>query len=415
MTNTYQSNIPLLDKNITSLPVSADFLICGGGIIGLTLARELMIKGAQNIVILEKEAELGMHASGRNSGVLHAGIYYSPDSLRAKSCLRGNMMMKQYCKEKGLPVLETGKVIVVSHDEEIETLKELYERALKNGARVELIDSKQLKEIEPHASTYMTALYSHDTAVVDPKLILYSLYKDLISSGKVNIIFSAEMQGLKGSSMAVTSRGTIGFQTFINASGAYSDTVAHLFGVGLNYKLIPFKGVYKKIRDNRSSIVKSNIYPVPNMKNPFLGIHFTRAVNGGIYVGPSAMPALGRENYGILQGANRESIDIVLREALLFSANTGLRKTALAELKKYFSKNFFNDAQKLIPELEEDDLIPSEKTGIRPQLVDWKKKELVMDFIVIKDSNSIHILNTISPGFTSSMEFASLAAAQYLS
>lgn len=403
-----------LEKSISALTGSADFLICGAGIIGLTIARELAKRGAQNIVVLEKEEELGRHASGRNSGVLHAGIYYSPDSLRARSCLNGNILMKRYCREKNLPLSESGKVIVAKNDKEIETLKELYGRALKNGARVELIDEKRLREIEPHAQTHMTALHSLDTSVVDPKLILKSLHSDLVSSGKVKVLAGTEMQGIKGSSTAVTSHGTIKFETFINASGAYSDKVAHLFGVGLNYRLIPFKGIYKKLRSERSYIVKGNIYPVPDIKNPFLGIHFTRSVNGEIYVGPTAIPSLGRENYKMLQGIEIESIDILLREALLFAVNERLRGTALSELKRYLSGYFFEDAKKLVPDLKKKDLMPSEKTGIRPQLVDWNKKELVMDFIVIKDGRTIHVLNTISPGFTSSMDFASFVVGKYI-
>ncbi|MBI4699193.1 MAG: FAD-dependent oxidoreductase, partial [Nitrospirae bacterium] len=351
-----------LEKNISALPDRADFLICGAGIIGLTIARELAKKGAQNIFVLEKETELGRHASGRNSGVLHAGIYYSPDSLRARSCLKGNFLMKHYCREKNLPVLETGKVIVAKNDEETETLKELYKRALKNGARVELIDEKRLKEIEPHAKTHRTALYSLDTSVVDPKLILKSQHSDLTSTGAVKFLAGTELRGIKGSNTAVTSYGPIKFETFINASGAYSDKVAHFFGVGLNYKLIPFKGIYRKLRSERSSIVKGNIYPVPDIRNPFLGIHFTRNVNGEIYLGPTAIPALGRENYGILQGADLESINILFRDALLFAFNARLRNTAFAEIKKYFFTSFFEDAERLMTGLNKEDILPYGKT-----------------------------------------------------
>ncbi len=392
----------------------ADFLICGSGIIGLTIARELLKRGCENIVIIEKEDNLGKHASGRNSGVLHAGIYYSPDSLRAKSCLNGNFLMKQYCKEKNLPLLESGKVIVTKNEGELETLRELHNRALKNGAKVELIDEKQLREIEPNAKTHLMALYSHYTAIVDPKAVLKSLYNDLISSEKVKILTSTEFKGVKGSDTVIASNKNIKFNTFINASGAHSDKIAHLFSVGSNYKLIPFKGTYKKLNDEKSSLVKGNIYPVPDIRNPFLGVHFTKNINGEVYLGPTAIPAFGRENYGALEGIDREVFDILFRDALLFAVNRRFRNTALIELNKYFSKFFFEDAHALVKDLKPEDILPSDKVGIRPQLIDWKKKELVMDFIVIKDSNSIHILNTISPGFTSSMDFAAFIVEKYI-
>lgn len=391
-----------------------DILICGGGIIGLTIARELIKAGYKNILIIEKENDIGKHASGRNSGVLHAGIYYTPDSLRARLCLKGNFLMKQYCREKKLPLSETGKAIVVRDEKEVGTLKELYNRAVKNGAKVELIDEKQLSEIEPNANTYEIALYSYYTAVTDPKAVLESLYNELISSGKIKILKHIEFKGIKGSSTAITNKEEIQFDTFINAAGAYSDKVAHAFGVGLNYKLIPFKGVYKKLKHGKSSMVKGNIYPVPDIENPFLGIHFTRSVNGEVYLGPTAIPALGRENYGGVGGINLESIDILLKDFTLFLNNSKFRNVALIEPKKYFFKFFFEDAKKLVKNLKPEDIMPSDKVGIRPQLVDWSKKELIMDFIVIKDGNSVHIMNATSPAFTSSMAFAELVVREYI-
>jgi len=386
----------------------AEVLICGAGIIGLTIARELLERGCENIVILEKEMEVGKHSSGKNSGVLHAGIYYTPNTLRAKSCLNGNFLMKDYCKQKGIPVSETGKVIVTKNEGEISTLKELHERARANGAKVELIDEKQLDEIEPYAKTCQLALYSHYTAVLDPKAVLESLYHDLISSGKVKILLGTEFKDLKGSNTVLTNKGKIKFNTFINAAGAYSDKIAHAFGLGLNYRLIPFKGTYKKLRKEKSHIIKGNIYPVPDIRNPFLGVHFTKVIHGDVYLGPTAMPAFAREDYGFWEGWNRESIRILFNDSVLFFINDKFREVALTEPKKYLFKFFFEDAKKLVKSLNPDDVLPSDKAGIRPQLVDWEKKELVTDFLVIKESNAIHILNTISPGYTSSMDFAKM-------
>src|SRR6185369_2257224 len=210
----------------------ADILIVGAGIIGLTIARELLRTGHGDIVIIEKEPELGRHASGRNSGVLHAGIYYSPDSLKAKSCLNGNFLMRGYCKEKGLPLLENGKVIVARSAQELPMLDELFRRATANGAKVEMIDERQLAQLEPNARTVERALFSHYTAVVDPKRVLKSLKEELLHSGRVKLHLDCRLTGLSGSGRAATSRGEIGFNRFINAAGAYCDQVAKLFGVG---------------------------------------------------------------------------------------------------------------------------------------------------------------------------------------
>ena len=393
---------------------AADILIVGGGIIGLTIARELVQNGYENIIIIDKEKDLGKHASGRNSGVLHAGIYYAPDSLKAKSCLSGNFLMRAYCKEKGLPLLETGKVIVTRSEDEIPILKELYERAIANGARVDLIDRHQLNEIEPNARTCEQALYSHHTAVVDPKKVVLSLKTDLAATGKVKFLLDCAFRETSGRSTAITSLGKIGFNYAINAAGAHCDRVAQAFNVGLHLRMIPFKGIYKKLKRDKSHLVHGNIYPVPDIRNPFLGIHFTRNVHGEVYLGPTAIPALGRENYGVIQGIDAEGFKIIYRDAVLFFANPKFRDVALREPRKYLSQFFFSSAAELVKQLDPADIEPAEKVGIRAQLVDWENKELVMDFLVVHEENSIHVLNPVSPAFTSSMDLAQKLVRDYL-
>jgi L-2-hydroxyglutarate oxidase len=391
----------------------AVIVICGVGIIGLTIARELVKRGYNDILIIDKEDGPGKHASGRNSGVLHAGIYYTPDTMRAKSCLAGNFMMREYCKEKGLPLIEAGKVIVAKNEEELPILKKLYHRAIENGAKVELVDEKELAEIEPNAKTSCQAIYSHYTAVVDPKRVILSLYKDLLSTSSVRAEFGTRFLGSQNGNVIVTNKGKIGFGIFINAAGAYSDKIAHAFEFGRGYKLIPFKGIYKRLIKKKSDLVRGNIYPLPNIRNPFLGVHFTKSVHGEVYLGPTAIPAFGRENYGILKGLERESIEIVCRDVRLFLKNENFRDVALEETRKYSFKYFFEDAKKLVRELHPSDIENSSKVGIRPQLVDLKKNELVMDFLIQKDKRSIHILNSISPAFTSSMYFAEMVVEEY--
>jgi L-2-hydroxyglutarate oxidase LhgO len=405
-------NIPVIVRYIKN--ERADVLICGGGIIGLTIARELLIKGFENLVVIEKEKDIGKHASGKNSGVLHAGIYYSQDSLKAKFCLKGNLLMKEYCREKKIPVFETGKVIVTKNEEEIPALKELQQRALKNGTKADLIGEKELKDIEPCARTHQLALYSPLTAVVDPLLIMENLENDLVSTGKVIILKGTEYKGLKGNSEIITNAGNIRFDLFINSAGSYSDKVAHSFGTGMKYRVLPFKGTYKKLTKEKSYLVKGNIYPIPDIRNPFLGVHFTKTADGTVYIGPTAIPALGRENYGVLKGIDREALQILYRDMVLFLRNDKFRKVALSEPKKYTVTSVFQDVKEMVEGLNLEDIEQSDKIGIRPQLVDWEKKELVMDFVVLKHEKSIHILNTISPGFTSSMAFAEFVVDNYI-
>ncbi|SMF42199.1 L-2-hydroxyglutarate oxidase [Desulfovibrio gilichinskyi] len=393
---------------------TTEIMICGAGIVGLTLARELLARGHKDILIIDKEDEVAKHASGRNSGVLHAGIYYAPGSLRAQSCLSGNFKMKAYCKEKGLPLLETGKVIVAKNESEISTLHELYARATANGAKVELIDEERLSQIEPNAKTCKEALFSHYTAVVDPRAVMKSLYNDLLQSGKVTFMLGTSFITARKNNIIVTDKGEISCGLFINAAGAYSDQVARPFGFGEGYQLIPFKGIYKKLKKNKADIIKGSIYPVPNIKNPFLGIHFTRSATGDVYLGPTAIPAFGRENYGILAGLDSEAFSIILRDAVLFMKNQKFRSIAFEEPRKYFFKCFFNDAKELVKELNPDDIESTPKVGIRPQLVDIKRNELVMDFLIESDNKSVHVLNAISPAFTGSMFFAEMIVDKYI-
>lgn len=383
-----------------------EILIVGAGIVGLTLARELLEHGADNILIIEKEPVLGLHASGRNSGVLHAGIYYPPNTLKAQLCLKGNLLLQEYCIQKKLPLIKTGKVIVARDESEISTLLQLYDRAKQNGAQVEMIDEVQLATIEPNAKTVQQALYSHNTAIVDNKSILQALKEDLLQSKRVHFLFDTKLQSVINEFTVDTTKGNIRFKRLINTAGAHADTIAHLFDVGKDYYLIPFKGIYRKLIPQKSHLVNGNIYPIPNLGNPFLGVHFTKNVHGDAYVGPTAIPAFGRENYGIVRGIDRECFKIAFNELKLYFSNAEFRKVALSEPKKYVPSYFFRDAKKLVKELQANWLMSTTKVGIRPQLVSLRDKKLMMDFLVVKEKHTLHVLNAISPAFTSSMAFA---------
>ena len=304
--------------------------------------------------------------------------------------------------------------MVAKNKEELPILHELLKRGEANGAKVELVDEQQLKEIEPYAKTYKSALFSHSTAVTDPKSILNCLRQELESSGKVTILTDTTFLGLSNDNVAHTSSGDIAFKTFINAAGAYSDKVAKHFGIDSQYKLIPFKGTYKKLRASKSYLVRGNIYPVPNIHNPFLGVHLTKGMDNTVYIGPTAIPAFGRENYSLFRGVGKEAFKILYQEGVLFFTNPKFRRVALGEFPKYLPKSFFRDVQALVNGIKPEDLESSSKVGIRPQLVDWKTKELVMDFLVKRTQNSVHILNAISPAFTCAFPFAQHVIDRYV-
>lgn len=388
----------------------AHTLIIGSGILGLTLARELLARGEDDIIICDKEPGPGRHASGRNSGVLHSGIYYAPDSLRAKTCLAGNRLMRAYCQERGLPLGQWGKVIVTRDVSELPGLHALRDKAVANGATVRLIDADELADIEPYAKTCQQALFSPETAVINPKAILNALAEDITATGKVKIHWNTRAIGPVGTDRLATSAGDITYGRLANVAGAYADRLCRAFGLGEGYQLVPFKGVYRKLRPEAAYLVRGNIYPVPDPRNPFLGVHFTRGVSGEVSIGPTSIPAFGRENYGILEGLDAEAPSILLRDAVLFAVNPGFRSVALSEPRKYRFEQFFADAKRLLRKLSPQDVLPSSKVGIRPQLVDTRKNTLVSDFVLERGPRELHVLGAISPAFTASMAFAPFLA-----
>ncbi len=388
----------------------ADIIICGAGIIGLTICRELLDRGYDNIVILEKEDQPARHASGRNSGVLHSGIYYDPGSLRARSCLEGNRLMKEFCRTEGLPLNECGKVIVTRDENEEKNLKNLYDRARANGTPVELIDAHQLKGLEPAARTFNRALYSPETAVTDPAAVCRHLAEKLEKEKGVTICYNTPCTGFPRPREAATPGTTFQFKYFINAAGSFSDQIAHSRNLGTQYRLVPFKGTYFTLDERKKEMVRGNIYPVPDIRNPFLGVHFTRSIKGEVYIGPTAIPAFGRENYHIFDNIGTEAFSILLTDAVLFLKNKKFRKVALSEPLKYLKSRFYHDAAQLVKDLKKTDILSSPKRGIRPQLIDTDKKEMVMDFLLAEDNESLHILNAVSPAFTASMSFARMVA-----
>jgi L-2-hydroxyglutarate oxidase LhgO len=390
---------------------NCDYLIIGAGIVGLTIAWELKNRYPLSVIIvLEKELKVGLHASGRNSGVLHSGIYYGGDTIKAKVCSTGAVKMQEFANEYNIPCRRSGKIIIATSESDLPTIDHLLKNAKEVGISAERINEQEIKNIEPYAKPYKTGIYSPDTAVIDSKAVVEKLYKLLVDKGVKFKLGSLFLSQDKKHGTITTSRGKISYGYLYNCAGANADRIAKLFDRGLDYTMIPFKGIYYKLKPKRNYLVSNNIYPVPDTRLPFLGVHLTRVINGDVYVGPTAIPAFGRENYGILQGIELgEGMKIGSSLAGMYLRNRdNFRLLAHSEVKKYMKPWFFKSAQKLISELKSDDLILSDKVGIRPQLINTKTKSIEMDYIIEKTSKSTHVLNSISPAFTSSFSFAKM-------
>ena len=358
-----------------------NYVIIGAGIIGMAVARALQeIQLNASILIIDKEPTEAAHASSRNSGVLHAGFYYSADSLKAKFTVDGNRAMKEYCYRNGLPVNGCGKLVVAQNEPELAGLSELEARGKANGCDVRLIEEQEARALEPNVRTYKKALYSPDTASIDPKQVCAALKKDLKKTG-VDFAFGTKFLGRTPDGIA-TSRGEFKADKVINCAGLYADKIAKAFGFGTRYTIIPFKGLYLKYTKNTSD-VRMHIYPVPNLRNPFLGVHFTKTVNGGIKIGPTAIPALWRENYaGSANFKADEFFSILSHEARLFVTNAfGFRRLAMEEMRKYNKAYFVRLAQKMVQAIDPAGFTEYTEPGIRAQLLDKVACTLVDDFL----------------------------------
>lgn len=393
----------------TPSPSTFDFVIVGAGIIGLTLARELARKKMGRILVIEKERDPGLHASGRNSGVIHAGIYYAADSLKAKFCVEGHRKLTEYAEERNIPLLKCGKVIVATKPETVATLDTLLERAKVNGVEAQRISLEELKELEPEAKSHSHAIWSPKTYVIDSKAVLKALISELKELG-VQIEFNQQALAVSRAEQFVrTKTHTWNYGFLFNTAGAYADQVAHGFGVGLNYRLIPFKGLYWKSSDEFAKKIQRLIYPAPDINMPFLGVHVTRTTDSKVLFGPTAIPAFGRENYSILGGLNPIEAPIIgwnLLKMLIRNPNN-MRQYVREEMSRYRSANFFNETASMVQKLNKSDIGEFYKVGIRAQLMNTTTGKLEMDFKIEKGPHSLHVLNAVSPAFTSAFAFAS--------
>lgn len=390
---------------------TADFLILGGGIVGLTLARELKTRHQDSrIVILEKEAAFGLHSSGRNSGVLHSGIYYPPGSLKAKLCRQGAIEMADYHRQHRIALDRRGKILLPTRAEDQAQLELLLDRAKTNQVEAVFVGQNDLEKLEPEVcSPTGRALYIESTAVGSPSVVMERLVGEVESMG-VELHRNSSIANVDVSAKRIVTAAGVAYAYghVINTTGLHADRVAHLFGVGHQYRLLPFKGIYWKL--NPASPIKVNhlVYPVPDLRVPFLGVHTTTTTDGSTYLGPTAVPAWGRENYHGLSGVEPlECLRIVGDISRQYmSGNDGFRRLAWQEGRRYFKPWFLQAAKAVLPRLQSKDLMPTSKVGIRAQMIDLKTRKLVTDFLVEQGSNSTHVLNAISPAWTSSFPLA---------
>ena len=395
--------------------IKTDFLIIGAGITGLAVAKELReIYPEKEICIVEKESNLGFHASGRNSGVLHAGFYYTPDSLKAKFTRQGNQELKEFCEEKSLKVNKCGKIVVAKNESELEILFELKKRGDINGVELSIITEKELKDLEPNAKTYKYALFSPKTATVDPLEVLKALESEL-KEKEVKFFFNSPYRERLSDDVGIIAGDKIfKAEKIINCAGLYADKIAKDFGVSKYYELVPFKGVYLEYKGN-DQFIKRNIYPVPDIRFPFLGVHFTVRVDGKIKIGPTAMPAFWRENYEEFNNFNfKELLETIKWDALMFIKKPEFRRLAIEEMKKYNKSYLVEQAKMLAYNTPSADLFKWGKPGIRAQLIDKRSLTLIQDFVVEGDKYSVNILNAVSPAFTASFPFARYVVEKYI-
>ena len=388
-----------------------DIAIVGAGIVGLATARELLTRRpGLRVGVLDKEPAIAQHQTGHNSGVIHAGVYYAPGSLKARACVAGKAKLIRFCEEHRIPYELCGKVIVATEESELPRLHELYKRGQANGVPgLELIGPRRLRELEPHVEG-IQALYSPTTGIVDFGRVAHA-YADEVQARGGTILTGHEVIAITqrdGLRQLVTPVGTIEARVVITCAGVYADRVARLTGAPESPKIVPFRGDYYVLRPERAGMVRSLIYPVPDPRFPFLGVHFTRRIDGSVWLGPNAVLAFSREGYRFRDVNFRD-----LKETLSFP---GFRKLARrywrtggAEMYRDLSKrSFLKELQRYMPDLRPDDLLPG-PSGVRAQAL-APDGSLVDDFVVDRQEGALHVRNAPSPAATSSLAIAELIA-----
>jgi len=382
---------------------SFDVIVAGAGAVGLSTAYQLLMQDPKlKVAVIEKENGVAQHQTGNNSGVIHSGIYYKPGSLKATNCINGYNQLLDFAREHNIPFDLCGKLIVATKKEELPLLDMLYERGKTNGlTNIQKFSPEQAREIEPYVSC-IAAIRVPQTGIIDYKLVSQTLANCIQEKGGT-IFLNENITNIaiqsSGKAIISTSQNTYETKYFINCTGLYTDKIAELSGINPGIKIIPFRGEYYMLKPEKQYLVKHLIYPVPNPEFPFLGVHFTRMIGGGIEAGPNAVLAFKREGY--------KKTDINIKELFEILSYSGFHqiirkywKDGMAEMYRSWSKKAFTKSlQALIPDIQESDLLPG-GAGVRAQACD-SKGNLLDDFSIIKQGNTMHVLNAPSPAATS--------------
>lgn len=382
----------------------SDIIIVGGGIVGLATAYKIKLKNPQlSVLLLEKEAKLAKHQTGNNSGVIHSGVYYKPGSLKAKNCIDGYNQLLKFCDEEGVPYELCGKIIVATDKAELPTLSMIEERGKENGLQnLKRLTKEEVKEHEPYVNG-IAGIHVPQTGIIDYTAMSLKIAEKFQALGGEIALNEkvADIKKLKNITQVITQKNSYETTLVVNCAGLYSDKIAQLTSEKLDLKIIPFRGEYFMIKPEKQYLVKNLIYPVPDPNFPFLGVHFTRMINGGIEAGPNAVLAFKREGY-------RKSLFnlVELGETLAWPGFQKVAakywKTGFGEMYRSFSKSAFTTAlQKLLPDIMESDLTPG-GAGVRAQACD-RNGGLIDDFLILEEENAINVCNAPSPAATSSL------------
>lgn len=381
-----------------------DYIIIGGGIVGLSVGMELLIQHPQiKLAIIEKESHVAAHQTGHNSGVIHSGIYYKPGSEKARLAKKGSQTMRSFCEEYGLEVDICGKVIVASEDEELPLLDNLYKRGIDNGLDIRLIDKSELLEIEPYVNGKQ-AIHVPMAGIVNYKQVSEKMAEIILEKGG-ELLFNHEVLSVtetEGEAVISTNKGDIKCAFYINCGGLHSDRVAKRANLLTDMKIIPFRGEYYQLKEEKRGLVKNLIYPVPNPNFPFLGVHFTRMIGGAVDVGPNAVLGFKREGYRKTDIHLPDLVEVLGYKGFWKLASQYMKEGMDEMIRSASKKLFLKNVQKLMPEIQADDLIPG-PAGVRAQALK-DDGSLVDDFYILPSKRSIHVLNAPSPAATASIE-----------
>ena len=382
---------------------SFDIIVIGGGIIGTATAFSLKNKTKLNILLIEAEKDLATHQTGNNSGVIHSGLYYKPGSLKAKNCTEGSELLYNFCKEHKLEFERCGKIVVANNESELTTLDELYRRGLANGLKgIKKLNSEEIKSYEPNVKG-IAGLHVPQTGIVDFTTVT-NAYAKVFLDGGGTIKTNCQFLSLKKSNnefVIITTKGEIKTKFLVNCGGLYCDRIAKICGVDPGLQIIPFRGEYFKLKKEKEYLVKNLIYPVPDPLFPFLGVHFTRMINGGIEAGPNAVLAFKREGYSKSDFSFKDISQMFFYSGF-WKMTSKYYRMGFGEFYRSFSKKAFVKAlQKLVPEVQEVDIEPG-GAGVRAQALEPNGK-LVDDFRIVEAKRMLHVLNAPSPAATASL------------